>query len=304
MLFHILLMFLASYIPTQTTARYRTKYMTMSGARIISTGVSSLLSNLKFDNKNTKNLPVEKDNNNYSVSRQTPNVIFAPAVPTPVTSPRLIAYSTDALELLGLHVPVDQSAQTAFVTEMETYFSGNKLLPGSNPVAHCYCGPQFGNFAGQLGDGAAISLGEIVNARGERWELQLKGAGLTPYSRTADGRKVLRSSVREFLCSEAMYFLHVPTTRSASCITSSSTVQRDPFYDGGVIDEKCTVKPRFIACPYVLTSPLSSAPVYDILSYLISGLTISNPYFLSDLVHLVLIGNHPHCTKFLSVRII
>ena len=237
---HILLMFLAFYVPTQT-ALFTTKRITMSGVRILSTSLSSLLSNLGFDNKNTKNLPVDKDNNNYAVSRQTPNVIFAPAFPTPVTSPRLIAYSTDALELLGLHVPDDSTDHAAFVTEIETYFSGNKLLPGSNPVAHCYCGHQFGNFAGQLGDGAAISLGEIVNARGERWELQLKGAGLTPYSRTADGRKVLRSSVREFLCSEAMHFLHVPTTRSASCVTSSSTVQRDPFYDGGVIDEKCTV---------------------------------------------------------------
>ena len=239
----ILLMFFASYVPTYTTAfRINKQRITMSGVRIISTSLTSLLSNLGFDNKNTKNLPVDSDNNNSHTARQTTNVIFAPAVPTPVTSPRLIAYSTDALELLGLQVPTEQTAHAAFVSEMETYFSGNKLLPGSKPVAHCYCGHQFGNFAGQLGDGAAISLGEIVNTRGERWELQLKGAGLTPYSRTADGRKVLRSSVREFLCSEAMYFLHVPTTRSASCITSSSTVQRDPFYDGGVIDEKCTVR--------------------------------------------------------------
>ncbi len=80
-------------------------------------------------------------------------------------------------------------------------------MPGSDPAAHNYCGHQFGHFAGQLGDGAAISLGEVVNARGQRWEVQLKGAGLTPYSRAADGRKVLRSSIREFLASEAMFHL-------------------------------------------------------------------------------------------------
>ena len=79
--------------------------------------------------------------------------------------------------------------------------------------AHCYCGHQFGSFSGQLGDGAALYLGEVVNSKGERWEIQFKGAGPTPYSRSADGRKVLRSSIREFLCSEAMHHLNIPSTR-------------------------------------------------------------------------------------------
>src|SRR3712207_7582272 len=90
------------------------------------------------------------------------------------------------------------------------------------PYAACYGGHQFGHWAGQLGDGRAITLGEVVNARGERWELQLKGAGPTPYSRRADGRAVLRSSVREFLCSEAMHHLGVPTTRALSVVTTRS----------------------------------------------------------------------------------
>ena len=81
------------------------------------------------------------------------------------------------------------------------------MLPDMDPHAACYGGHQFGNWAGQLGDGRAINLGEIVNGQGERWVLQLKGAGPTPYSRTADGLAVLRSSVREFLCSEAMHHL-------------------------------------------------------------------------------------------------
>jgi uncharacterized protein YdiU (UPF0061 family) len=95
-----------------------------------------------------------------------------------------------------------------------------------------------------LGDGAAIYLGEIINSKGERWELQLKGAGITPYSREADGRKVLRSSIREFLCSEAMHHLGVPTTRSATCITSDDKVVRDMFYDGNPVLERCTVISR------------------------------------------------------------
>jgi uncharacterized protein YdiU (UPF0061 family) len=88
-------------------------------------------------------------------------------------------------------------------------FSGNQLVEGMQPYAMCYGGHQFGNWAGQLGDGRAINLGEVLNKKGERWAMQLKGAGLTPYSRTAGGLAVLRSSIREFLCSEAMYHLGV-----------------------------------------------------------------------------------------------
>ncbi len=123
-------------------------------------------------------------------------------------------------------------------------------------MAHCYCGHQFGSFAGQLGtnhsfsnppysltllthlthslthslgDGAAILLGEIINkTTNKRFEIQLKGAGLTPYSRTADGRKVLRSSIREYLCSEAMHHLNIPTTRALSC-THSLTLTHSPY---------------------------------------------------------------------------
>lgn len=102
--------------------------------------------------------------------------------------------------------------------------------------------PQFGNFSGQLGDGAAMYLGEILTEAGsKRWEIQLKGAGKTPYSRQGDGRKVLRSSIREFLCSEAMAGLGVPTTRAGSCVTSSTRVVRDMFYTGNNIEERATV---------------------------------------------------------------
>ena len=119
-----------------------------------------------------------------------------------------------------------------------------------DPVAACYGGHQFGTWAGQLGDGRAISLGELKNARGEHWELQLKGAGPTPYSRRADGRAVLRSSLREFLCSEAMHHLGIPTTRALCLVSTGEDVLRDLLYDGNARHEPgaivCRVAPTFL----------------------------------------------------------
>ena len=103
------------------------------------------------------------------------------------------------------------------------HFSGSKILPGSSPHSHCYAGHQFGVFAGQLGDGTVCYLGEVLK-NGHKTEIQLKGSGLTPFSRSADGKKVLRSSIREFLASEHMHSLGVPTTRSGSLITSFETL--------------------------------------------------------------------------------
>lgn len=133
--------------------------------------------------------------------------------------------------------------------EMVEALAGNRLLPGMVSFATCYGGYQFGHWAGQLGDGRAIYLGEVVNRAGQRWELQLKGAGPTPYSRRADGRAVLRSSVREFLCSEAMHHLRVPTTRALSLVGTGETVVRDMFYDGNPVPEPgaivCRIAPSF-----------------------------------------------------------
>ena len=212
--------------------QYRQLTTPMSATK---SGVMSLTSECKpitelnFDNRNIQSLPI--DTNEVKSVRQVSNAIFSLVEPMPVKSPKLMAYSKPVFEdLLDLRAPIDTNDETV----LSEYFGGNKVIPGSRPAAHCYCGHQFGNFAGQLGDGATMYLGEVINAKsGKRWELQLKGAGKTPYSRTADGRKVLRSSVREFLCSEAMHFLGVPTTRAGTCVTSDSTVQRDPMYDGG-----------------------------------------------------------------------
>jgi uncharacterized protein YdiU (UPF0061 family) len=147
------------------------------------------------------------------------------------------------MEVLGL------TRKEAEDTSFLNIFSGNELYPGTRPYAMCYGGHQFGSWAGQLGDGRAINLFE-TEVQGQRWTLQLKGAGLTPYSRSADGLAVLRSSVREYLCSEAMYFLGVPTTRALSLMLTGDEVLRDMLYDGNAAYEKgavvCRVAPNFI----------------------------------------------------------
>ncbi|KAI0238705.1 Protein adenylyltransferase SelO, mitochondrial [Lamellibrachia satsuma] len=191
------------------------------------------LETLKFNNTALHNLPV--DENASNAVRETPGVVFTRVSPTPVENPHLVSYSAPALELLDLLE--EETRRPEFVQ----YFSGNRVLPGAEPAAHCYCGHQFGTFAGQLGDGAAVYLGQVENKKGECWEIQLKGSGKTPYSRTADGRKVLRSSIREYLCSEAMFHLGIPTTRAATCVTSDTMVPRDIHYTGDIIEERATV---------------------------------------------------------------
>jgi uncharacterized protein YdiU (UPF0061 family) len=142
------------------------------------------------------------------------------------------------------------SDEAVFSQAFADVFGGNALLPGMQPYAAAYGGHQFGHWAGQLGDGRAITLGELIAPDGNRYELQLKGAGRTAYSRTADGRAVLRSSIREFLVSEAMHHLGVPTTRALSLVTTGEAVVRDMFYDGNPRPEPgaivCRVAPSFL----------------------------------------------------------
>ena len=182
------------------------------------------MQSLRFDNTFVRQLP--GDARNGSERRQVHGALHSSIAPTPVAAPKLIAWSPEVAALLGI------SADDIAAPRFAQVFGGNALLDGMQPYAANYGGHQFGNWAGQLGDGRAITLGEILNAAGERWELQLKGAGPTPYSRTADGRAVLRSSLREFLCSEAMHHLGVPTTRALSLVLTGEQVVRDMFYDG------------------------------------------------------------------------
>lgn len=193
---------------------------------------------LDFDNSFLRELPADSDAS--AGSRQVFGAAYSRVQPTPVSDPKLVAASPEVAELLGLDPATSDFAQI---------FAGNTQLPGMAPYAMCYGGHQFGHWAGQLGDGRAISLGEVVVPDG-RFEVQLKGAGPTPYSRRADGRAVLRSSIREFLCSEAMHHLGIPTTRALSLVTTGDSVVRDMFYDGNARAEPgavvCRVAPSFI----------------------------------------------------------
>lgn len=192
---------------------------------------------LVWDNRSLRELPVDTTLN--ARQRRVEGACFSLVRPTPVSNPLLVAVSPPALAELG--ISLEETKRPDFAA----YFAGNKVLPGAEPAAHCYAGHQFGGFSGQLGDGATMYLGEVVTPpSGARVELQFKGAGKTPYSRTADGRKVLRSSLREFLCSELMAALGIPTTRAPTVVTSDTRVARDIFYSGDVIQERASIITR------------------------------------------------------------
>lgn len=197
---------------------------------------------LDFDNAFVRELP--GDPRRGPGEREVAGAAYSFVDPDPVAAPRLLAHAPDVAAALGLDPATVASADFLHMV------SGNALLDGMQPWAANYGGHQFGVWAGQLGDGRAIALGEVAGADGARHVLQLKGAGRTPYSRGADGRAVLRSSVREFLVSEAMAHLGVPTTRALSLVATGEDVVRDMFYDGHPAPEPgaivCRVAPSFI----------------------------------------------------------
>lgn len=199
------------------------------------------MKNLKINNRFTAELPADTDLKNEI--RQVKNTLFSYVNPTKPSNPKLIHASEEVAELVGI------SKDEIHSEEFLNAFSGKEILPETMPFAMCYAGHQFGNWAGQLGDGRAINLTEVEN-NNQFYTLQLKGAGKTPYSRTADGLAVLRSSIREYLCAEAMHNLGVPTTRSLSLILSGDQVLRDILYNGNPAYEKgaivCRVAPSFI----------------------------------------------------------
>ena len=198
---------------------------------------------MKLNIKETFNKELPADLELGNTRRQVENSCFSYVTPKKTSNPKLIHTSPEVLKLLG----IEENAIPS--NEFTNIFTGNTVLKNTTPYAMCYGGHQFGNWAGQLGDGRAINLTE-VNHNNKQWALQLKGAGETPYSRTADGLAVLRSSVREYLCSEAMYHLGVPTTRALSLALSGDEVLRDIMYNGNAAYEKgaivCRVAPSFL----------------------------------------------------------
>lgn len=169
-----------------------------------------------------------------------PDALYSRVQPTALGQPaRLVHFNPAAAALLELDPAV--ASDPAFAS----IFSGNQPLPGSDPLAMRYSGHQFGHYVRQLGDGRAIVLGETINSKGQRWEIQLKGCGQTPYSRDGDGRAVLRSTIREYLCSEAMHGLGIPTTR-ALCITATDDeVYRERIETAAVLTRLAPSHVRF-----------------------------------------------------------
>jgi uncharacterized protein YdiU (UPF0061 family) len=166
------------------------------------------------------------DPNGQNTVREVRQACYSYVLPTAVSSPRLIAWSHHLATRMGVLPPKRDTGWEADI------LSGNHVLPSMKPFATCYGGHQFGHWARQLGDGRAISLGEWRAPDDTRHEVQLKGAGPTPYSRHADGRAVLRSSIREFIASEAMHHLGVPTTRALALCLTGDRIERDMFYTG------------------------------------------------------------------------
>ena len=158
-----------------------------------------------------------------------PEAFYAYQAPTPMPDPYLVSFNHSAAELIDLHPDEAQRAEFA------DYFSGHRTLPGSAPLSMLYAGHQFGHYVPQLGDGRAILLGEVRNQAGNHWDIQLKGGGPTPFSRSGDGRAVLRSTIREYLCSEAMHGLGIPTSRALCIVGSDMEVYRENIETGATL---------------------------------------------------------------------
>ena len=173
---------------------------------------------LNLTNTFIKELPADPILENSR--RQVRKACFSYVNPKKTKRPEILHVSPEMLSTLGM--TSEDGTSEAFLN----VFTGNSILKDAKPYSMCYGGHQFGNWAGQLGDGRAINLADVEH-NNKNWTLQLKGAGETPYSRSADGLAVLRSSVREYLCSEAMHHLGIPTTRALSLALSGDEVWRD-----------------------------------------------------------------------------
>jgi uncharacterized protein YdiU (UPF0061 family) len=195
---------------------------------------------------------------------------------TPVPLPYLVTYSPAALKLLELDA--DQMTRPEWIDTL----AGNRLLPEMDPVAALYAGHQFGHFVPQLGDGRAILLGEVKTSHGAGWEVQIKGGGRTPYSRGGDGRAVLRSSIREYLCSEAMHALGIPTTRALAIIGSDKPVYREDEETAAIVTRLAPSFVRFGSFEVFYyrnqVEPIRQLADYVIARYYPELATLADPY--------------------------
>ncbi len=175
-------------------------------------------------------------NNTY---RRLPEEFYHIVNPKPFENPFLICFNPE----MAKEIELDPGAMDS--EKLAEYLSGKKLIPGSEPIALYYTGHQFGVYNPHIGDGRAILLGEVINSKGKKWDLHLKGAGPTNYSRGFDGRAVLRSTIREYLCSEAMHYLGIPTTRALSIVGSDEKVERETTETGAMLIRMANSHVRF-----------------------------------------------------------
>jgi uncharacterized protein YdiU (UPF0061 family) len=205
-----------------------------------------------------------------------PDTFHSRVQPTPLPSPYLVTASVDALHLLGL------DASAALQPEFIETLVGNRIAPGMAPLAALYAGHQFGHFVPQLGDGRAILLGEVRTQNGAGWELQIKGGGRTPYSRGGDGRAVLRSSIREYLCSEAMHALGIPTTRALCIVGSDRPIYREDEETAAVVTRLAPSFVRFGSFEVFYyrnqIEPIRQLADYVIARYYPALATLAEPY--------------------------
>ncbi|MFL5222213.1 MAG: protein adenylyltransferase SelO family protein, partial [Microvirga sp.] len=164
--------------------------------------------------------------NSYSA---LPDSFFARVAPTPVTAPRLIKLNRPLAVQLGLDPDVLETPEGAEI------LAGKTVPAGADPIAMAYAGHQFGQFVPQLGDGRAVLLGEVIDKDGLRRDIQLKGSGPTPFSRRGDGRAALGPVLREYIVSEAMAALGIPTTRSLAAVVTGEAVARETLLPGAVL---------------------------------------------------------------------
>jgi uncharacterized protein YdiU (UPF0061 family) len=203
---------------------------------------------------------------------ELPETFYTRLAPTPFERPFLVHFNPDAADLIDLD-PADAQRP-----DFADFFCGKRQLPGSDPLAAVYAGHQFGYYVPQLGDGRAILLGEARNARDEVWDIELKGSGKTPYSRMGDGRAVLRSTLREYLCSEAMHHLGIPTTRALCIVGSDEDVAREQWEKAAMVTRLSPSHVRF--------------GTFQFFAH-----TRRNPQELKTLADYVLRHHYPHCLE-------
>jgi len=173
-----------------------------------------------------------------------PGPFFHAVSPSPLVGAHLASFNEELGALIGL--TAEDARKQGFVD----YFSGAREFPGAEPLAMAYAGHQFGHFVPQLGDGRAMLLGQVRDTQGQLWDMHLKGSGPTRFSRGSDGRAVLRSSIREYLCSEAMFGLGIPTTRALCLIASSESVIRERVEPGAMLVRMAQSHVRFGSLEY------------------------------------------------------